>query len=187
MFNFTIMVNINSYKILYDGIFLLKNFNVEDISLFYKVKNIVHWDNTIKSRKTASFGKPYNYSNINYEIKEIPTFIDEIINKIEKIVDFRPNNCLINYYYNENSKMGFHSDQIDILEEGTGIIIISLGSSRIITFKHKLENKSFDIVLDSNSLLYMTQEIQKKWLHAILPSNNLEDERISLTFRRIKD
>lgn len=180
------MIDINSYKIILDGIFLLKHFNVEGNSLFYEIKNAVDWDNTIKSRKTASFGKPYNYSNQTYGINEIPIFILEIIDKIEKIVDFRPNNCLINYYYDDNSKMGYHSDQIDILDSNTGIIIISLGSSRVIRFKNKIENNFFDIILEPDSLLYMTQEIQKKWLHSILPSNNKENERISLTFRKIK-
>ena len=82
--------------------------------------------------------------------------------------------------------MGFHSDQTDILVENTGIAIISLGETRILRFKN-IENNELikDFELPSGSLIYMTQEVQKLWLHAI-PKSNTENGRMSLTFRKIK-
>jgi len=158
-----------------------------DIDLFDKIKTTTDWDNSIKSRKTFSYGVPYNYSDIKYTSKEFPNHIKLISEKISPLINFTPNNCLINYYYNENAKMGYHSDQIDILEKETGIAIVSLGSSRIIRFKNKINNEILDIIIYPNSLFYMTQEIQKLWLHSILKSSETHDyERISLTFRKIK-
>lgn len=187
MFTFTVMIDKINFKIIQDGIIIIEDFNVADTFLLSKLKNEIKWDTSIKSRKTASFGIPYNYSDINYEFIDFPNFISSILIKIEKIVGYKPNNCLINYYYENSSKMGYHSDQIDILEPNTGIIILSLGNSRIIRFKNKLDNTIFDVEINPNSLFYMTQEIQKKWLHSILPNiDNDNYERISITFRRIK-
>lgn len=188
MFIFTTMEDLNSYRILQDGIFLIENFDIGGNDLLTKLKSEVKWDTNIKSRKTASFGVPYNYSNINYEFYNFPSYISEIIDKIEIILNYRPNNCLINYYNESFSRMGYHSDQIEILEPNTGILILSLGSSRTMRFKNKNENNLFDVIINSDSLLYMTQETQNKWLHSILPEQGpkSENERISITFRKIK-
>lgn len=81
--------------------------------------------------------------------------------------------------------MGFHSDQTDILFEGTGVAIISLGQTRILRFRN-IENKEIikDYPLESGSLFYMTNEVQKEWQHAI-PKSNTENGRMSLTFRKM--
>jgi len=181
------MINENNLKIFRDGIVILHNFNVGGDSLFLKIKREVNWDTSIKSRKTASFGVPYDYSNINYDFNDFPSYLLEILNKVEMTIGYRPNNCLINYYYDSQSKMGYHSDQIDILEPDTGIVIISLGSSRIIRFKSKLDSSLLDIKIKSNTLLYMTQETQRRWLHSVLPGIDSDSERISLTFRKINN
>jgi len=179
------MINEINYRIFLDGVIILNDFNIGGTSLFLKIKKEINWDSSIKSRKTSSFGVPYDYSSINYDFNDFPIFLLEILDKVEMTIGYRPNNCLINYYFDSQSKMGYHSDQINILEPNTGIVILSLGDSRIIRFKNKLDNSLFDIKLNSDTLLYMTQETQKKWLHSILPSNDTESERISITFRKI--
>ncbi len=177
-----------NFNILHDGIVIVKSLDYDFSNLFTFLKSEIIWDNSISSRKTASFGVPYNYSNINYNQVEFPEYINDLAKKIDSIVGYSQNNCLINYYFDNDSKMGYHSDQIDILDEDTGIVIISLGSIRKIRFKNKIDSsKVIDLDVDPNSFFYMTQEVQKKWLHSILPekSNNLS-ERISITFRKIK-
>jgi alkylated DNA repair dioxygenase AlkB len=84
--------------------------------------------------------------------------------------------------------MGYHSDQIDILEKGTDIIIFSFGSPRILRFKNKTSKSLiYDIKLDNNSFFCMTQNVQLDWLHAVLPDNiDNKNERYSITFRKIK-
>lgn len=158
----------------------------EHILSFLKSK--VVWDNSIISRKTMSFGVPYNYSGIDYKFINIPIIFNELIDIISTNNNFIPNNCLINYYYNNVSKMGFHSDQIDILHSNTGIAIFSFGGERVMRFKNKNDKNSvFDITLKNNSYLYMSQKSQIDWLHSILPSEETYDiERFSITFRKIK-
>ena len=81
--------------------------------------------------------------------------------------------------------MGFHSDTTSNLEEGTGIVIVSLGAEREITFRSK---ENYDVrhhyLLPNGSLFYMTQETQDYWTHAVKKAKT-DDPRISLTFRRI--
>jgi alkylated DNA repair dioxygenase AlkB len=167
---------------------VLKNNILKDSKIMlHHLKNDIIWDNSMMSRKTASFGTPYNYSNIHYKKSKIPEFLDDLINIVKSSNGFVPNNCLINFYYDNKSKMGFHSDQIDILYKNTGIIIFSFGSSRILRFKNKNDASVIhDIVLENNSYFYMSQEIQKEWLHSVLQDKtNEKNERFSITFRKI--
>ncbi|MDD5149682.1 MAG: alpha-ketoglutarate-dependent dioxygenase AlkB [Flavobacterium sp.] len=170
-------------------IVLINNILIDFEILLNHLKTNIIWDNSIVARKTASFGIPYNYSNIHYDQNEIPNFLDELVKIVNSKNGFIPNNCLINFYFENKSKMGFHSDQIDILDKNTGIVIFSFGSSRILRFKSKNDSKMiYDILLENNSYFYMSQNTQTEWLHSILPDKNIkESERFSLTFRKITE
>ncbi|MDB5120703.1 MAG: hypothetical protein JWN56_1921 [Sphingobacteriales bacterium] len=56
--------------------------------------------------------------------------------------------------------MGFHADQMDILEANTGIAIISLRQTRALRFRNLQNNEQIiDYELVAGSLFYMTPEI----------------------------
>lgn len=154
-------------------------------ALFKQLKNSVEWDERMKARKTASYGVAYNYSQITYPASAMLPELEEICGQLEKELGFHPNNCLLNYYQDGNSSMGFHSDSSEELEAGTGVAIVSLGSVRAITYRSK-SDKSIQVEyqLPSGSLLYMSEQVQQDWLHAVLKSAEM-GERISLTFRSI--
>lgn len=169
-----------------NGITYLENFIDMPSELFHLLKSKVEWDERMSARKTASFGKAYNYSQISYPFQELTMELKSIIDLIDKTLNFEPNNCLINYYLDGKSKMGFHSDQTDILVEGTGVAIVSIGETRILRFRN-IENKELvrDYNLPTGSLIYMSNEIQDEWQHAI-PKSDTEKDRMSLTFRKLK-
>ncbi|WP_293304690.1 alpha-ketoglutarate-dependent dioxygenase AlkB [Pedobacter sp. UBA5917] len=146
----------------------------------------VKWDERMTARKTASFGKAYNYSQINYPYQDFLPELAAINKKLKNVIGFEPNNCLINYYLDGKSKMGYHSDQTDILADGTGVAIVSIGETRTLKFRN-IENPEQFISYDltAGSLVYMTQEVQNLWQHAI-PKSDTENGRISLTFRKMK-
>ena len=108
-----------------------------------------------------------------------------ICQKIKSKIGFYPNNCLMNYYLDGNSTMGYHSDSAAELKEGTGVAILSLGAERTISYRNKL-NKEHKVKykLESGALLYMDNNVQQNWMHAIPKESNV-GERISLTFRHI--
>ena len=169
-----------------EGIIYRENFISHHRSLFESLKNNTIWNESMRARKTASFGRPYNYSQIVYPLQEFTENILEIINAIEELLGFRANNCLINYYENGNSTMGFHSDQTDILEPDTGIVIVSIGVTRTLRFR-TIDDKSItrDFNLSSGSLIYMNNEVQHIWQHAVIRSET-KNGRMSLTFRKLK-
>ena len=169
-----------------NGIIYKENFISNPEDLFENMKSNVVWDERMSARKTASFGEAYNYSQISYPFLEFTTELKSIVNSINEALGFEPNNCLINYYLNGKSKMGFHSDQTDILFEGTGVAILSIGETRTLRFRNIEDNEQkTDYNLPSGSLIYMTNELQKEWQHSI-PKSNTENGRMSLTFRKMK-
>jgi alkylated DNA repair dioxygenase AlkB len=169
-----------------EGIIFVDNFIENPNELFDTLRLNVEWDERMAARKTASFGKAYNYSQIEYPFQEFIPELVEINQKINAVIGFEPNNCLINYYLDGKSKMGYHSDQIDILEPNTGVAIISVGAPRILKFRNILNRELFESYeLTPGSLIYMTQEVQEIWQHSI-PQSNTEDGRISITLRKIK-
>ncbi|MBK8455386.1 MAG: alpha-ketoglutarate-dependent dioxygenase AlkB [Thiofilum sp.] len=162
------------------------NFITQSLALFEFIKTNIQWDERMRARKTASFGVPYNYSQIDYPIEPMPDYLNLIAQKIESELGFLPNNCLLNYYPDGQSSMGFHSDSSVELELGTGVAILSLGSNRPIVYQYKVD-RSIEYIIDlpSGSLLYMSKAIQDDWVHAIPKQGNV-GERISVTFRKIK-
>jgi alkylated DNA repair dioxygenase AlkB len=170
-----------------NGILHIPHFIDNPDALFHFLIENVEWDERMHARKTASYGHAYNYSQMHYPYKPFLPELDELGKRLEPVIGFVPNNCLINYYMDGKSKMGFHSDQTDILETGTGVAILSVGEARILRFKKIGEPEAtIDYELNPGSLFYMTQEIQDVWQHAIPPSDT-ENGRISLTFRSMID
>ena len=160
---------------------------IDNSDVLFNVLSVgIQWDERMKARKTASFGVSYNYSGISYPKMEMHKELIPLCHLIEKEVGFYPNNCLLNYYLDGDSTMGYHSDSTDELQGDTGVAIISLGSERLISYKNKLnKNIVVNYLLKSGSLLYMNKAVQYDWLHAI-PKNENEGGRISLTFRLMK-
>ncbi len=168
-----------------EGIIHIESFIDKHEDLFALLVANVKWDERMTARKTASFGKAYNYSQIEYPYQPFLPELEHINLQLKPVIGFKPNNCLINYYLDGKSKMGYHSDQTDILETGTGIAIVSLGETRELKFRniqHPDQLLSYGLV--SGSLIYMTQQIQNDWQHSI-PKSETENGRISLTFRQL--
>lgn len=153
--------------------------------VFSLLEETVRWNKQMASRYTESFGVPYYYSGMFYEEKPMPKIIEELTLVVAEKTGYMPNNCLLNYYLDGNSKMGFHSDDTSQLATGTGVAILSLGADRDMLFKHKrFEDIMKSLHLNNGSLLYMDDRIQEEWLHAI-PKSNIQSGRISLTFRSL--
>lgn len=161
------------------------NFVPNADALFVALVSGVEWEEHIKARKTASFGRAYNYSRINYADKPMHPLLVPIVEQLEARIGFRPNNCLLNFYESGDSTMGYHSDSTEELSPGTGVAIVSPGAERSITFRSKEDvEQRHEYPLRSGSLLYMGQDVQYQWKHAILKQAET-GSRISLTFRSL--
>ena len=153
--------------------------------VFSILKETVIWNKKMTSRYTESFGLSYRYSGMSYDEKKMPKIIQEIALIIAGVVGYLPNNCLVNYYLDGSSKMGFHSDDTSQLADGTGVAILSLEVARDMLFKHKyFDNMTESFHFTNGTLIYMDDSIQKEWLHSI-PKSDTQSGRISLTFRKL--
>lgn len=167
------------------GITYIENFIDKPQELFDYLSETVNWDERMSARKTASYGKAYNYSQMAYPYRDFLPGLQTTIDHLKPLIGFEANNCLINYYADGSSKMGYHSDQTDILEPGTGIAIVSVGATRTLKFRNINDPELFlTYELTAGSLVYMSQEIQALWQHAI-PKAKTEQGRMSLTFRKM--
>ena len=166
------------------GITYIEDF-ITPAALFAELRDGVTWDERMAARKTASYGRAYNYSQISYPYQAFTPSLEAIVQAIDKLLGFTPNNCLINYYLDGQSKMGFHSDQTDILVNGTGVAIVSVGETRTLRFRNIADRSiTHDYPLPSGSLIYMCNAVQAEWQHAI-PKSDTDRGRMSLTFREI--
>lgn len=167
-------------------IHLKNNFIAQPDVLWTWLNQNVQWDERMRARKTASYGVAYNYSQIAYDDVPLPQVLRAICVQIEEELGFHPNNCLLNYYPDGEASMGFHSDAVPEMQLGTGVAIISVGCQRNIIYRNK-SNRDQELVyqLESGSLLYMSEQVQEKWLHAIPKQDNV-GPRISLSFRALR-
>lgn len=168
-----------------EGILYIDNFIADPTELFKFLTTNVNWDERMAARKTASYGVAYNYSQMSYPFQDFFPELAVIVKNLTDSIGFEPNNCLINYYLDGKAKMGYHSDQTDILYPNTGVAIVSVGETRTLRFRNILNKEEFiNYQLTPGSLIYMSQEIQDSWQHAI-PASDTDKGRISLTFRNI--
>ena len=113
---------------------LIDDFLGRSAPVFDELRDSVEWDTSMAARQTASFGEPYNFSQMVYEARPFHPALVPIAEKLQQTLDIEFNNCLLNYYLTGSSTMGFHSDRTDHLQPGTGVAIVSLGSTRGLTF-----------------------------------------------------
>jgi len=169
-----------------NGVTYIDNFLVAHDAIYDHLLANVDWDDRMTVRKTASYGMAYNYSQMSYPYRPFFLVLEDICRDLVPLIGFAPNNCLINYYPDGSSRMGFHSDQTDILEDDTDIAIVSLGTMRTLRFRNIADRSLIhDIDLSPGSLFCMNQQVQHEWQHAVLASDT-KTGRISLTFRRMR-
>ena len=167
-------------------ILLIDEFLSNSALLFDDLRTSVDWDTSMAARHTASYGEPYNYSQMTYEARPMPPSLAPVAERLEERLKVTFNNCLLNFYLSGESTMGFHSDDTSNLQPGTGVAIVSLGSQRGITYRNKADKDvRHTFPLAPGSLLYMDSEVQDHWTHAIRKESDA-GPRISLTWRAFR-
>jgi alkylated DNA repair dioxygenase AlkB len=129
----------------------------------------------------------YSYANIWHNSEKIPEIIEKLMNKVnnfllEEKINSKMNSVLINYYRDGKDKINYHSDDLSQIGYNPVICSISLGETRVFSFKNKETKEKTNIELGHGDLCIMKGDTQEKWLHGILPETN-KQERINLTFR----
>lgn len=179
-----------------------------DKSLYNKILEEVEWNQEIvymagkkytTDRYTAICGdnnRVFKYSGKDMVAKGWSPTVYTLNNTISAVLNYQLNYCLLNYYKDGNTKLGFHADDEKSMVNGSPIISISFGSTRDFQIKpssaegkRKWEelglNNSMNIELGNGDLLCMGGNMQKNYKHAVPIRKKVKDPRISLTFRRM--
>lgn len=155
-------------------------------ALFVTVRDEVAWTDQMRARRTASMGRPYNYAGASYPETRWHPAVWRLAEQLAPTIGFVPTNCLLNAYPSGDHTIGWHADDVDILEDGTGIAIVSLGAVRTLTLRHggPPDFVYEGIELAPGSLFWMSAGLQATHKHGIRREPGA-GARISLTFRRI--
>lgn len=137
-------------------------------------------------RLTAWHGAArYTYSGLTLEPLPFTCLQQEIKAAVEQASGRRFNSVLLNYYRDERDSMGMHSDAEPELGPEPAIASVSFGATRTFILKHKRNKQTVKLNLTDGSLLLMTGQTQKNWLHGINKEAKAKGPRVSLTFRYI--
>ena len=140
-------------------------------------------------RLSAWYGNlGYSYSGIRLEPEPWTSILLDIKGRVEKLAGHEFNSVLLNYYRDQNDKMGMHSDDETELGRQPVIASLSLGESRTLLLRHKTRKDlaTIKLPLPSGSLLVMRGDTQHYWRHGINAERAHCGPRINLTFRTIK-
>ena len=127
----------------------------------------------------------FEYSGKIMKPKPIPDFITEIKEIIFKNFKINFDGILLNYYYDNNSSMGYHSDPIED-KWSNDFMVISLGETREFIFREK-KNKENKIRYNfqDGDIIYMFDDCQDRYEHCLKKGKKIQNDiRISMVFKK---
>ena len=129
----------------------------------------------------------YSYSGIRLEPEPWTDTLLDIRDRVQSLVGQHFNSVLLNYYRDQNDKMGMHSDDERELGRQPVIASLSLGETRTLLLRHKTRKdlKTVRLPLPCGSLLVMRGDTQQHWRHGISAERSRCGARINLTFRTV--
>jgi alkylated DNA repair dioxygenase AlkB len=143
----------------------------------------------LQPRLTAWMGDPgasYRYSGLLMTPEPWSEPVLQIKSAIEKVVGFKFNSALLNYYRSGLDSMGWHRDNEPELGKEPIIASVSLGDLRVFKMRHYF-NKSLgvDIDLEHGDLLVMAGVMQSYWEHSLPKTRRPKGTRVNITFRSV--
>ena len=160
------------------------NWQQPEVIVFGKSHKIPRWQDW-----QSDSGVTYQYSGKTLDSKPWHPAVLQLKNKIEQSTLLSFNSVLINFYRDGEDKMGWHSDNEPELGLNPAVACVSLGATRDIQFKEKVDTDNssgaVNVALTNGSLLVMKPGMQAKFEHQIPVRRKVSQGRISLTFRQI--
>ena len=129
----------------------------------------------------------YSYSGIRLEPEPWTRTLLDIRQQVQCLAGQDFNSVLLNYYRDQNDRMGMHSDDESELGQQPVIASLSLGETRTLLLRHKTRKdlKTIKLPLPSGSLLVMRGDTQQHWRHGINSERSPCGARVNLTFRTV--
>ena len=77
----------------------------DQMALYETLRDAVEWEGSMAARRTASFGVPYNYSQMTYPAVPMHPALVPVQEKLKEVLGVVFNNCLLNFYQGDRSKL----------------------------------------------------------------------------------
>ena len=133
-----------------------------------------------------NFGASYHYTGASDATEDnIPAELDVVVQKVKALYpDTSLNQCLVNCYKGNASKVPEHSDDEPSIDPESSIYCVSLGQDRTMIFRDKFSDHTTSLVAKGRSIYAMTRSSQTYYTHRIdeEPDTTL---RYSITLRNV--
>ncbi|WP_372015993.1 alpha-ketoglutarate-dependent dioxygenase AlkB family protein [Pseudoxanthomonas sp. 10H] len=129
----------------------------------------------------------YRYSGSVFQPRPWPPALAALRDRLRDELELESNSVLANRYRGGSDAMGWHSDDEPELGPAPVIASVSLGATRRFLLRHRRDPaRRLALDLEPGSLLLMSGPTQAHWKHALPRTSRPVDERINLTYRRIR-
>jgi alkylated DNA repair dioxygenase AlkB len=113
-----------------------------------------------------------------------PPAIVEAARRVRESLDVPFNSVGLNLYRDGRDSVAPHNDHLDEILKGFPIALVSLGATRRMTIRAKVEpRRVIHVDLEPGSLLVMDYATQLHYTHGVPKTSEAVGERISLAFR----
>lgn len=147
---------------------------------------VVYGKRYLQPRLSAWYGEAsYTYSGLTLQPLPLTPLLEQLRRSVEAVTAHRYNSVLLNYYRDGQDSMGMHSDDEPELGPAPVIASLSFGATRSFVLRHKTRKLSQKIELMDGSLLLMSGNTQRFWLHGVNKTAKLTEPRLNLTFRYV--
>ena len=95
------------------------------------------------------------------------------------------NHLVANRYRTQDDYIGFHQDKTRDFAEGSAVLTVSFGETRMFRLQHMATKVTETLYLEHGSLFVLGPYTNAAWKHSIVKTKSACNERISLTYRTI--
>lgn len=132
-------------------------------------------------------GIQYRYSGQVLVATGWPEVLLPLVEAVCREVGEPFNAMLANWYRTGDDRMGWHADNEPELGVNPVVASLSLGANRDFRLRLNADHgQTLKVALGEGDLLVMAGALQHHWQHSV-PKRAMAEDRISLTFRTVKD
>lgn len=131
-------------------------------------------------------GISYTYSNLRMKAEAFSGALLGLKELVNLFTGQEFNCVLCNYYRSGRDYAAWHQDNEKELGKNPAIASVSFGATRRFDLRNLETGKTIKTELPEGSLLLMDGALQHFWKHQLAKTARYRDERINLTFRKIR-
>ena len=132
--------------------------------------------------------KSYTYSGLTLQPNQWNKGLIYLREEIGKLGEIEFNSVLLNWYRDGGDYIGWHTDAEPSLGQNPIIGSVNFGASRRFILRRIDNNKEkIEFPLKHGTFLTMMGETQHYWQHSVPKEKKVQDLRVNLTFRVIKN